>query len=71
MTDDRYMIQDLVFQRADRQGIKMADLARRIGTTRQQINNWRRHNSQMRMEYAEKCFEALNEHAKEHKILIY
>lgn len=71
MTDDRYMIQDLVFTRADRQGIRMTDLARRIGTTPQQINNWRRHNSQMRMEYAEKCFEALNEHARENKIIIY
>lgn len=69
--DDYYIIQDIVLKRADRQGIKTSELAEMIGTYPQMVNNWRHHHSQMSMQYAERCFEALNEHAKKLGFMVY
>lgn len=68
---DDYIVQNIIFKRANRQGMGITELAKRIGVSKSQINNWKRNQSQIRMEDAEKCFEALNEQAVERGYLIF
>ncbi len=68
---DDYIVQNIIFHRANRQGMGVTELANRIGVNKSNVNNWKRNVSQIPMKYAEKCFEALNEQAVERGYLIF
>ena len=68
---DDYIVQNIIFKRANRQGMGVTELARRIGVPVYKVNNWKHNSGQMPMEDAEKCFEALNEQAVERGYLIF